>query len=80
MKYILLGIFCMGMIGCVSKENTTRNYVPEKGVYLYVFNDTTQLWNRAREESLKNAACNKLHAYELIGKEKNDITETTRNK
>lgn len=34
-----------------------------KGIYVYVFNDKTQLWDRAREETLKNATCDKLHTY-----------------
>lgn len=35
----------------------------QKGIYIYVFNDKTQLWDRAREETLKNATCEKLHTY-----------------
>lgn len=32
-------------------------------IYMYVFNDKTQLWDRAREETLKNASCKRLHGY-----------------
>lgn len=34
-----------------------------KSIFVYVFNDKTQLWDRAREETLKNATCDKLHTY-----------------
>ena len=32
-------------------------------IFLYVYDDKTELWNRAREETLRNAACDKLYTY-----------------
>jgi hypothetical protein len=39
----------------------------DTSIYVYVFNDETQLWNRAREETLKNATCAHLHTYVIGG-------------
>ena len=38
-------------------------------IHIYVFDDKTQLWNRAKEETLRNATCEKLHTY-VIGEGK----------
>lgn len=35
----------------------------KNGTLLYVYNDETKLWDRARKEDLKNAMCDKLHTY-----------------
>lgn len=41
-------------------SNKTAEYV-----YMFVYNDKTQLWDRARKETLQSATCNKLHGYAI---------------
>lgn len=47
---------------------TVEPLVTETGklmVHLYVFNDKTQTWDRAREDTLKNITCDKLRGFGL---------------
>lgn len=50
-------------------EKSMGLHKDDTAIYVYVFNDETQLWNRAREETLKNATCAHLHTY-VIGEGK----------
>jgi len=77
MKYILMIWVILTIIGCmgVIKVNNDRVFAEQNNlisgdvgrlmVRLYVFNDKTQLWDRAREETLKNISCDKLRGFGL---------------
>jgi hypothetical protein len=52
-------------LGTMKKlEGKTQLEIP---IYIYVFHDGKQVWNRARAEDLKTAACDKLHTYVMDG-------------
>lgn len=61
---ILIGIFFVG-IGHAFSESVSIEPIGRLKVWLYVFNDKTQLWDRAREETVKNITCDKLRGFGL---------------
>lgn len=63
MYNILLAVFFALGIGLGAVVVTYLTV--EQGVYLYVFNDKTQLWDRAREETVKSIQCNKIYGMPL---------------
>lgn len=60
---LLLGLGSY-VFGLDSMQNIGR-----LNVRLYVFNDKTQLWDRAREETIKNIRCDKLRGMNLPSNE-----------
>lgn len=74
---IIVGIMCMiifltvGLVEWVKGDiyenaaGSTNSASARLKVRLYVFNDKTQLWDRAREETLKNITCDKLRGVDL---------------
>ena len=48
----------------------------EKHIYLYVYNDKKEVWDRARVEDLINAQCSTLRFYFLEEEEHNDTKKT----
>jgi hypothetical protein len=48
------------MGGCFSYNSVDKLPVQSKFAHVYVFNDKTQLWDRARLEDLQKADCGKL--------------------
>lgn len=70
LKDLIIGVIVGMVIGItvcsvsiVMADALDRVREKKESVFLYVYDDKTQLWNRARNEDLKNAACEKLHTY-----------------
>jgi len=77
MKYIVMIWLILTIIGCmgVIKVNNDRVFAESNilmsstgrlMVRLYVFNDDTKMWDRAREETVKNITCDKLRGFGLM--------------
>lgn len=65
------------VFGSVSNDIVTKDIGEFKNsrvdgthIYLYVFNDKTQAWDRAREETLRSSPCNRLHGYSFYEESK----------
>jgi len=60
MRYAL--IVFLFIVGCNSyeKKPSVVEQYNHKTIYVYVFNDDTQLWNRARADTLQKADCGKI--------------------
>jgi len=78
MKYIVMICIILTIIGCIDiikvnndivfaeQNNLIISSASRLKVRLYVFNDDTNTWDRAREETVKNIACDKLRGFGLM--------------
>lgn len=61
MKYALLIVILLTGCNSVEKIPSTKERYAGKTIFVYIFNDETQLWDRATKETLMKADCNKIH-------------------
>lgn len=64
---VMVLLLVIGIIGVVKSESHDwrLDMVGKLMVRLYVFNDATQAWDRAREETVKGITCDKLRGVGL---------------
>jgi hypothetical protein len=73
MKALAFGILYIIVVGSIfnamgvfaEQNNLITSSVGRLMIRLYVFNDKTQTWDRAREETVKNISCDKLRGFGL---------------
>jgi len=55
-------VIALLLVGCssVDKIQTTKERYAGKTVFVYIFNDETQMWDRARKDTLQKADCSKI--------------------
>lgn len=51
--------------GIVEKGDVPDSMSLKGGLYLYVYDDEKKVWNRAREETLRTAACENIRAMSM---------------
>lgn len=61
MIYALLLVILLTGCNSVEKIPSVKERYAGKTIYVYIFDDKTQLWNRATVETLMKADCNKIH-------------------
>jgi len=64
--FLVVGVFELSKADTLDRVRDKEKN--DTSVFVYVFNDKTELWDRASEETLKNATCEKLHTYVINAK------------
>lgn len=77
---VLVVAIVVGIDIAKSSDLTSSDLDGRLMVRLYVFNDKTQLWDRAREETVKNIQCDKLRGAGLPSGDEYNIERQYNNK
>jgi|LakMenEpi03Aug12_release.lakeMendotaPanAssembly.Ray.scaffolds.fasta_scaffold4548951_1 hypothetical protein len=64
--FLVVGVFELSKADTLDRVRDKEKN--DTSVFVYVFNDKTELWDKAREDTLKNATCEKLHMYVINAK------------